>query len=193
MHKTALVMCLLVATVACDSGSATAPATPPPTTTLAPAPTPDPALATCNPLPKKEWLAGFSVKVQQGLGTSKRKVLNANPLVRNADYCWSVGLIPGGSGGDVCETRPEGDAQREACDFYVTGVAKDTGRPGPTWYWNGRFCDTPDSRCEIIAENQFLVFAYGTEGRWEACGGTGSNGACGVCLLDSGTGFCRRD
>jgi hypothetical protein len=198
LHKT-IAAVSLVAVVSCGGGSTpTTPATPPPTptTTLAPAPTPDPALASCNPLPKKEWMAGFAIKVQPGLGTRNRVVLNASPLVANADYCVSVGLVPGGSAHNTCETREETDPQRAACDRYLAGTAKDTGRKGPTWYWNGALCaggDASQSGCSNTADNQFLAYAYGTQGRWEACGGTGSNESCGVCLLDGGTGRCRRD
>jgi hypothetical protein len=65
-------------------------------------------------------------------------VIHSKPLVWNVDnYCERVNDI----GGRFCETRKEGNDQRVACDFMAVGKAADTGRGGPTWYYNGRPCD----------------------------------------------------
>jgi hypothetical protein len=164
----------------------TAPTTLPPAPTAAPTPTPNPFAAACgSPLPDRADLYGFGIKVQLE-PSIKKKVLNANPLVRNAAYCRQVGL-----GGNFCETRIETDPARVACDHYMSGVA-DEGGPGPTWYQdvNGKRMrcgggklpgDAPNCG---LKENQYLL-DVSAPGKYVACAGTGSNGTCGVCILEA--------
>ncbi|HWW93700.1 MAG TPA: hypothetical protein VN375_10070, partial [Vicinamibacteria bacterium] len=67
------------------------------------------------------------------------------------------------------------------CDILITGNASDTGRPGPTWTWNGKPCFPIGSNaggipgCENHPDNQFLVIARGP-GSYLACS---SHGVCG--------------
>jgi hypothetical protein len=94
-----------------------------------------------------------------------RIVLDSKPLVVNVDhYCDRVGF------GDwkFCDTRPEGDPQRVACDYLVTGKAEDTGRWGPTWFYGRDLCaDFPDS-CANHPSEQFMAIAK-AKGTYEAC------------------------
>ena len=86
----------------------------------------------------------------------------------NPSYCEMAGF----ANGDFCYTRTEGgDLQMFACDAMAVGRALDTGRWGPTWYYNGKPCDavgdaTPG--CRNHPDNQFLVIAKGP-GEYAAC------------------------
>ena len=79
------------------------------------------------PLPALADIYGYGVKVQLE-PTRNKKILNASPLVRNADYCQAIGQP-----GAFCRTRHELDPQRVPCDHYISGMS-DENRPGPTWY-----------------------------------------------------------
>jgi hypothetical protein len=164
-----------------SNGGPTTPATPTP----APTPTPNAFAAACGtPLPALADMYGYGVKVQLE-PTRNKKVLNASPLVRNADYCTAVGQP-----GAFCRTRFETDPQRAPCDHYVSGMS-DEGRPGPIWYEevNGRLVRCGGlslagaaPNCTLKAENQYLLDVR-APGKYVACGGAGSNGSCGVCIL----------
>ena len=178
----------------CGAGpTATNPPTPTPAATTAPtarpSPTPNAFAAGCgNPLPDLADMYGFAVKVQLE-PSPRKKILNASPLVRNADYCAQVGFS-----GNFCETRIETQSSRAACDHYLSGLS-DQGGPGPTWYQqiNGRLlrCPGADSagdapHCQLKPENQYLLDVF-APGHYVACGGKGSNGSCGLCILDPET------
>jgi hypothetical protein len=105
----------------------------------------------------------MQVKVQQENGD--RTVLDSSPLVANVDhYCDKVGF------GDwkFCETRPEGDPERVACDYLAVGKAGDTGRWGPTWIGEGKPCGSEFSQCVNHPDNQFLAIVKG-KGEYQAC------------------------
>jgi hypothetical protein len=92
----------------------------------------------------------------------------------DAEYCgrwWTDGRR-------YCPPRPEGHAEREACDVAVFGIGP-THRPGPRWRWNGGdvFNTEEDERGVHVAENPFqLRVRHGRFGTAEACG---TNGVCG--------------
>jgi hypothetical protein len=91
-------------------------------------------------------------------------ILDSSPVVPNIDhYCDRAGF------GDwkFCFTRPEGDPQRIACDYLVTGQAKDTGRWGPTWTVDGHACDGTGA-CINHPDEQYKAIARGS-GEYEAC------------------------
>jgi hypothetical protein len=97
--------------------------------------------------------------------SSERQVLDSKPLVANVDhYCDRVGF------GDwkYCETRPEGHAERVACDYMVTGKAEDTGRWGPTWYYGAGLCASSPGKCANHSTEQFMAIAK-AKGTYEAC------------------------
>jgi hypothetical protein len=90
--------------------------------------------------------------------------LDTTPLVGpDVEYCAKIGFTDGRS---FCPVRPEGAADRSACETYAIGNAEDTGRPGPTWYRNGEFCN--GYHCQNHDENQYLLWVYGN-GHYEAC------------------------
>ena len=80
----------------------------------------------------------------------------------------------------TCPVRPEGDPQRSACELYVTGRATDTGRPGPTWFFNGSLCTGRASGCENHPDNQYQLMVW-VGGLYKACG---RNGVCGEVQVD---------
>jgi hypothetical protein len=159
---------LLVAfTWGCGGSSAPSPTTPASPSPPSATPTPAPRIAACGS-PAPPALYGFRVKVQNDQGY--KKVLDSKPLVgKDAAYCTSVGQP-----GDVCIVRDEGAADAVGCNYAVLGIASQTGRPGPNWYWNDTPCrganqggDEPG--CRQHPTDQFLVFAFGP-GTYSACG-----------------------
>jgi hypothetical protein len=177
----------------CGGSSTTAPPPPtttPPTTTPITLPTPDPLIAACG-TPRPPDLYGIKLKVQVDQGY--RKLVDSRPIVKNVDgYCSKVGL---GSGA-YCDTRPEGDSQREACDALVIGRAKDTQRYGPTWLFEAKPCGESGAGgdgCVNNPDNQFLVVTRG-EGEIMACAADDvpvAEGRCGTCQLIVGSSACQ--
>jgi hypothetical protein len=154
----------------CGSDSATPPTTPTPVPnpvpTTAPTPTPKPGIVlpagmVCDPTPPP--LLYFKAGKWRPHGSSGW-VLDSEPIVKNVNhYCAQVGL------GDwrYCQTRPEGDPQRVACDYLMTGTAKDTGRWGPTWTVDDMPCDG-QHQCANNPDNQFKATAKDS-GLFKAC------------------------
>jgi hypothetical protein len=110
------------------------------------------------------------MKLKIHINNGYRKQLDSKPIVANIDgYCGKAGFNPDAR---YCETRPEGNLQREACDALVVGKAEDTGKIGPTWTWDGNPCsavgDTGDKGGCVNMENQFLIVAKGP-GEYLAC------------------------
>jgi hypothetical protein len=173
----------LVAAIAACGGGSTVPTAPGPTPTPAPMPTVNPYAAACgSPLPSFADSYGYGVKVQLE-PTPGKKILNASPIVKNPDYCAAAGF----GIRTICNTRSEDDPTRVACDNYMSGIS-DEGRPGPNWFQDvdnqGTLvkCGDPRTNCELKPENQYLLDVYGP-GSYVACGGKGSPGTCGVCVL----------
>jgi hypothetical protein len=166
----------------CGSGSSPTgvptPVVPLPTPTATPTPSQGlPPGLVCDPTPPPLLRMHISVHDSSG----DRNVLDSKPLVVNVDnYCDRVGF----GSWKFCDTRQEGDPQRTACDYLVTGKAEDTGRWGPTWYYTSDLCsDFPES-CANHPSNQFLVVAKG-KGIYEACAAEGwpvasNGGRCGT-------------
>lgn len=177
---------LFVVLAGCGGGGSSQPATPstpPPTPAPIPTPTPNPFAAACGvPLPPFEFAYGMGIKVQLE-PTRGKKILNTNPAIRNADYCQAAGS----PGFTICNTRREGHPEREACDHYLTGIS-DQGRPGPNWFQeiNGQLvkCGAGGTSCELKPENQYLLDIYAV-GKYVACGGKGSPGQCGDCIIST--------
>ncbi len=176
----------IVALAQCGGGASTptSSVTPPPTTLPTPVPTPTPGLPAgmiCSPTPPP--LLRMHVKIHAGV--PGRYVLDSKPIVPNIDhYCDRVGF------GDwkFCDTRPEGDLQRVACDYMATGKAADTGRWGPTWYFENSMCDLSGGNCTNHQTEQFLAIAKGS-GTYEACAApdvpVAANGSrCGTIVIE---------
>jgi len=180
---------LAIAGLSACGGSGSTPTGPMPTPTPVPVPTPsvNPFAAACgSPLPSFADSYGFGIKVQLEPSAGK-KILNASPIIKNADYCTAAG-IPGNS---ICNTRREDLPERVPCDNYLSGIS-DEGRPGPNWFQDiddkGTLvkCGLPNTNCELKPENQYLLDVY-APGIYVACGGKGSPGTCGVCVLAPST------
>jgi hypothetical protein len=100
-------------------------------------------------------------------------VLDSTPLVGpDAEYCRKIGFTDNRTN---CPVRPEGNPQRAACELYAIGRAKDTHRPGPTWYLDGGLCRGKSTGCDNHPDNQYLLVAY-RGGLYRACA---ANGVCG--------------
>jgi hypothetical protein len=173
-------------------GSSSPTTNPTPVPTVAPTPTPTPTPAgivlppgmVCDPTPPP--LYGMRVKKHDG--TADRAVLDSKPLVENVDhYCERVSDVSG----KFCDTRLEGNPQRVACDYMAVGKALDTGRWGPTWYYNGQPCDGANAaNCLNHSTEQFLAIAK-NPGRFEACASplapvAADGSACGKCDFAAG-------
>jgi hypothetical protein len=149
--------------------------------TANPSPTPTPsggggeAAAACGqPLPPPITQVSAKVHIRGG----DAWILDSTPLVGpDWEYCKTIGFTDDRS---ICPVRPEGHPQRAACELYAVGRAKDTNRPGPTWYLEGRFCTGRASGCENDGENQYLLRAY-SAGRYQACI---ASGTCGEVVVD---------
>ena len=152
----------------CGGSNTTPPSTVPSTPVTTPTTTQPPITALCTD-PTPPPLHGIAVKVQNQV-SANRWQLDSRPTVENVDgYCQKVGL--GSFQTKYCDTRPEGNLQREACDAMAVGKAKDTGRYGPTWYYNDKPCigaGDLNNGCINHDSNQFLVVAKGA-GNYQAC------------------------
>jgi hypothetical protein len=161
-----IVMASIAALAGCGSSAAppTSAPTPVPTVQPTPGPTPTPGLPAgmiCNPTPPP--MLRMHVKVHSN-DAGGRVILDSKPEVPNTDhYCERVGF----GNWKFCDTRPEGDQQRVACDYLATGKASDTGRWGPTWYYNDVLCSRTTG-CDNHETNQFMVHAKNS-GRFTAC------------------------
>lgn len=112
----------------------------------------------------------FGVKVH--VHNVEFDLLDSTPLVGpDAAFCAAVGYTDGRL---FCPVRGEGSVERVPCENWRVGNARDTGRPGPTWTRDGRYCTGPSSGCEN-AENQYQLLVYAS-GVYQACA---ENGACG--------------
>jgi hypothetical protein len=86
------------------------------------------------------------------------------------NYCISAGFYDGRS---LCPVRPEGSPERQACEAWRVGTAQDTGRPGPTWTFNGKPCTGKESGCLNHPQNQHGLLVY-VSGTFRVCARTGS-------------------
>ena len=186
-----LALALFAGTAACGGGTTTPPSTMPSATPTPVAATPTPvppnpfAAACGTPLPNFADSYGYGVKVQ--LEPSRnRKVINASPQVRNPQYCTAAGI-----GGMTCNTRFEDNPERVPCDHYMSGISL-TNRPGPNWFkevngtrlrCGGQGVAAETDSCNLKDTNQYLLDVV-HPGKYVACGGTGSPGTCGHCILD---------
>jgi hypothetical protein len=186
----------LGAALAIACGGGTNPAAPPsatPTTTTTTT-TLRPPSAACNPSPPP--LYGIHVKVHSN-GDGYRRILDARPQVVNVDgYCGRTGQYEHAA---FCFTRIEGEADMAACDQAAMGVSN-TGRWGPTWYYQDQLCTSGSPGCTDHPDNQFLVIAKG-QGLFGACAAdsvpvsdlpSASGVRCGGCVLREGDTDCER-
>jgi hypothetical protein len=177
--------------VACGGGSnpVAPPSGTPTTTTTTTRPTQP--VPVCNPSPPP--LYGVKVKVHSN-GDGYRRILDARPLVVNVDgFCQRVG-----QSGRFCFTRIEGDFDMAQCDQAAMGAAN-TGRWGPTWYYEDQLCSGSSPGCTDHPDNQFLLIAKGS-GSYSACAADNipvsqdpsiPGSRCGGCTLRDGDTDCE--
>jgi hypothetical protein len=84
-------------------------------------------------------------------------------------YCAAIGYTDGRS---LCPVRKEDNPERGPCEEWRVGYAKDTGRTGPTWTSNGKYCTGKESGCENHPANQYALLVY-TSGTFTVCAQTG--------------------
>jgi hypothetical protein len=138
--------------------------TPTPGPAPTPTPTPPPSAGGCgNPLPPPVTRMKAKIHLKGG----SRWTLDSTPLIGpDAAYCKKIGYTDGRL---YCPVRPEGAPDREACEAYAIGKARDTGRNGPTWYKDGQLCTgQATTGCENSEENQYQLWVY-VSGHYDAC------------------------
>jgi hypothetical protein len=170
---------------ACGSSGSGPTVNPTPFPTATPTPTPDPNVppvgSGCGE-PYPPQITRFQVKIH-----AKDRdwwELDSTPLVgHDAAYCASIGFTDGRS---ICPLRPEGHAERYACEMWRIGVARDTGQVGPTWTFIGKdgqqsYCsNAPEAPCRHWDGNPFKVKAI-KGGLYRVCS---ELGACGEVDVD---------
>ncbi len=154
------------------SPSASVPAAPAPLPVAVPTPTPAPENLQTDTycVPKPGPIHNIRVKVHNDRGY--KKVLDARGLVGpDASYCSAIGQP-----GEICVVRNENDPMAVTCNNLIFGKS-DTGRYGPTWFWNDNPCRNAgegdnEPGCRNHETNQFLVYAFGP-GVYAACSADG--------------------
>lgn len=111
------------------------------------------------------------MKVKVHFARPARWTLDSTALTGGYEYCKEIGFT---DGRNRCPVRPEGHPEREACEEYAVGYAEDTGRVGPTWTLDGKFCD--GDACENHEHNQHMLYAH-DNGTYKACA---KHGKCGT-------------
>jgi hypothetical protein len=98
----------------------------------------------------------FNCKVH--LKSKEHYTLDSTPLVGpDPAYCASVGMPERA----ICPLRVPDAPDREACENWRVGKARDTGLPGPTWTKpDGSYCTGPDSGCEHHPSNPYALLTY---------------------------------
>jgi hypothetical protein len=194
MRPTLAVACLAGAvalTLGCGSSPSTPTPTPTPipTPTPAPTPTPDPnvppAGSGCGE-PYPPMVTRFQVNIHQKDRDFWQ--IDSTPLVGpNVEYCWSIGFTDGRS---ICPVRTEGAPDREACELWRIGKAKDTGKNEVTWTFTGKdgkqsYCSTtddPEAPCWRYNDGQHPTQVKAIQGGlYQACS---EAGACGQVDVD---------
>ena len=95
--------------------------------------------------------------------------LDSTALVDGIEYCNLVGF----TGRTNCPVRKEDSPERRPCEEWRVGYAEDTGRAGPTWTVNGKYCTGQESGCANHPENQYALLVY-RPGTYRVCSKTGS-------------------
>jgi hypothetical protein len=94
--------------------------------------------------------------------------LDSTALVDGFEYCASVGFVDR----STCPVRKEDSPERRPCEEWRVGRAEDTGRFGPTWTVNGKYCTGKESGCDNHPENQYALLVY-KSGTYRVCAQTG--------------------
>jgi hypothetical protein len=107
----------------------------------------------------------FAAKVH--VQTPDYWALDSTPLTGpDIGYCTIVGF----KNRTICPLRTEGTPDRQACENWRSGMAKDTGKPGPTWTRDGNFCTGRESGCARDDFNPYKLYIYiGGGGHYMVC------------------------
>jgi hypothetical protein len=99
----------------------------------------------------------FNCKVH--IKAPDRYTLDSTPLVGpDPAYCAAIGYTDGRT---ICPVRPEGTADREACENWRVGHARDTGPPGSHLDQGGRqLLHGPGERLREPPSTQYSLFTY---------------------------------
>jgi hypothetical protein len=135
--------------------------TPVPTPTPKAAPTLPSGMVCPDPTPPP--MLRMNVKIHGYEGN--RIIFDSKPVFPNVNnYCERAGF----GNWKYCDSRPEGDPERTACDYLATGFSDETERWGPTWYLDQRPCGIDPTKCAHQPENQFLTVGK-VRGTYAAC------------------------
>lgn len=127
-------------------------------------------------------LSNFAVKVN--VHNTEYSVLDSTPRVTSCAYCTAIGYTDGRC---TCPLRIEGTPDRAACENWRVGIAKDTGKPGPTWKHinddgTKNFCTGPESGCEHDPAGPYNLRVYNNgPGLYRVCT---EDGLCGEVIAD---------
>ena len=182
---------LLSAAVLTACGGAASPITvPTPLPTAAPTPvptpTPDPNVPPAGSGCGKPYPPPITrLNVKTHLKDVDFWSVDSTPLVGpDAVYCAEIGFTDGRT---ICALRTEGADDRAACEEWRAGIAKDTGKPGPTWTFidlaTGKesYCSSaPDAPCDHHPNGPFTVKAF-RGGTYRVCT---EAGACAETVVD---------
>ncbi len=157
--------------VRCGAGTPTTTPTPIATPTPSPTPTPDPNVPPVGSGCGKPYpppITRFKIEVMYKL--PEYYTVDSTPLVGpDVQYCISAGFTDGRS---ICPVRLEDAPDRQACELWRSGIAKDTGQPGPTWTRTDNatgvtsYCSGADAPC--ARSGPFTVHAF-KGGKYEVC------------------------
>jgi hypothetical protein len=180
-------------TSACGGSSSgpTVVPTPIPTPVPTPTPTPDPDVPPAGSGCGKPYpppITRFQVGIHQK--DTDFWQIDSTPLTGpDAEYCASIGFTDGRS---ICPLRTEGSPDREACELWRVGKAKDTGKNEATWTFTGKdgqqsYCSTtndPEAPCLRYEDGEHFFQVKAIKGGlYTACS---EAGACGWVDVDRG-------
>ncbi len=115
-------------------------------------------------------ISRFNCKIH--LKNKQYYTLDSTPLVGpDVAYCAAVGMPERA----ICPIRVPGTPDRVACENWRVGIAKDTGKLGPTWTTaDGSYCTGPDSGCQHHPDNPYELLTY-KGGSYTVSGETGAS------------------
>ncbi len=117
----------------------------------------------------------YKVNCRDYLNAGDHHVMDSTPIVADPVYCEKIGL----PGRIQCPVRADVASDRVACENWRMGVAKDTGRAGPTWTHrdDGSYCTDIESGCVNSPDSQYQLWVY-RAGWYRACPSKGTATCC---------------
>jgi hypothetical protein len=117
----------------------------------------------------------YKMNCRDYMNAGDHHVIDSTPIVADPLYCQAVGYTDGRI---QCAIRPDGALDREACENWRIGTAKDTGRVGPTWTKkDGSYCTDKESGCVNSPNSQYQLLAY-APGTYTVCANKGDAKCC---------------